>query len=174
MQTSVRPQLLIWAALGLTLAAAVCFSRGWLAAGLAALLISTPLDTIASRLASIRLRPLAVRLYSRLALWPAAGIALLALGWWEMHAGKGWGALLSAVVTIAFAEAARIEKGGYSGDGDIWLFSRRNAIFAAIPFAIAGSWTAYLVGTGLYAAVSFFILQRVRHRPNPSPELTRS
>ena len=69
------------------------------------------------------------------------------------------------------SEAARIEKGGYSGDGDIWLFSRRNAIFSAIPFALAGSWTGYLIFMLIYAAISFFVVQHVRHL---GPELTRS
>jgi hypothetical protein len=165
MATAIRPAWLVWTALALTISAAICFTRGWLAAALTLLVISTPLDTVAGRLASIRLRPLATRLYSRLALWPAAGIALLALGWWEVHAGKGWGALLAAAATVAFAEAARIEKAAIPGHGDIWLFSRRNAIFAAIPFAVLGVWTAYLLTMLAYAAASFFIVQHVRHLP---------
>jgi hypothetical protein len=127
-------------------------------------LASTPLDTVASRLASIRLRPLGIRMPSRLALWPAAGIALLALGWWEMGGTGNWGSLLAAATTIAFAEAARIEKASLPGESDIWLFSRRNAVFAAIPFALAGGWTAYLLAMLVYAAASFFIVQNVRHR----------
>jgi hypothetical protein len=88
---------------------------------------------------------------------------LFALGWWEARHGTGWGALVSASATIAFAQAARIEKAGLPADGELWLFSRRSAIFAAIPFAIAGSWTSYLVALLAYAAASFFIVQRVRH-----------
>ena len=171
METKVRPGWLIWAALGLTLGAALCFTRGWLGAGLAMLLLSSPLDIVASRLATLRLRPLATRLYSRLALWPAAGIALLALGWWQMRHGTGWGALVAAAAAIAFAEAMRIEKVGLPHDGEVWLFSRRNAIFAAIPFAIAGAWTSYLVALLIYAAASFFLVQHVRHSAG---ELTRS
>lgn len=163
METKVRPQWLVWAALGLTIAAAVCFLRGWLGAGLGLLLASTPLDTVASRLASIRLRPLGIRMLSRLALWPAAGVALLALGWWEMHGRSEWGCLLAAATTIALAEAARIEKASLPGEGDIWLFSRRNAIFAAIPFALTGAWVSYLLAMLVYAAASFFIVQHVRH-----------
>jgi hypothetical protein len=164
METKVRPAWLVWAALGLTLAAAGCFLRGWLGAGLGLLLASTPLDTVASRLASIRLRPLGIRMLSRLALWPAAGVALLALGWWEMHGRSEWGCLLAAAATIAFAEAARIEKASLPGEGDMWLFSRRNAIFAAIPFALVGAWAPYLLAILVYAAASFFIVQHVRHR----------
>ena len=169
-RTAVRPIWLIWAALALTLGGAFCFSRGWLGAGLILLLLSTPLDLIASRLATLRLRPLAVRILSRTALWPAAGIAALALGWWETRHVSGWGALVTALAAIAFAEGARIERAGLP-EGELWLFSRRSGIALAIPFALAGAWTSYLVGLLAYAAISFFIIQHVRHQP---PELTGS
>src|SRR6185503_9389061 len=124
METAVRPLWLIWATLAMTIAGAFCFTRGWLGIGLVLLIVSTPLDLIASRLASLRLRPLPVRMLSRLALWPAAGLAVLALGLWEARHGSGWGALICALTTCAFAEAARIEKAGMQ-DGELWLFSRR-------------------------------------------------
>ena len=165
METRVRPSWLMWGSLVLTLIGAFCFVRGWLGAGLIALGLSTPLDLIASRLASLRLKPLPARMLSRLALWPAAGIALLALGTWEMRHVSGWGALVSAAATAAFADAARIERTAIP-DGEVWLFSRRSAIALAIPFAFAGAWTAYLVVLLVYAAVSFFIIQNVRHQPS--------
>jgi hypothetical protein len=165
MESGVRPTWLMWAAVALTLGGAFCFTRGWLGAGLALLVASTPLDLIASRLASLRLKPLPVRMWSRLALWPAAGVALLALGWWEMRHVSGWGALVSALAAVALAEAARIERSGMQ-DGEIWLISRRSAIFAAIPFAILGAWTSYLIALLAYATVSFFIIQHVRHQPS--------
>jgi hypothetical protein len=166
METPVRPLWLIWAALALTLGAAVCFTRGWLGAGLVLLLLSTPLDLIAARLATIRMKPLALRLLSRLALWPAGGLALLAIGLWEMRHGTGWGSFVAAAAACAFAEAARIEKTAMPPGGDLWLLSRRNGIFLAIPFALGGVWTAYLLSMLLYAAISFFIVQRVRHLPS--------
>jgi hypothetical protein len=98
-----------------------------------------------------------------LALDPLAAVALLALAWWEMRGGHGWGALVSAAAAIAFAEAARTEKLGFPPDSDLWLWSRRSAIFLAIPFAISGAWTAYLVAMLIYATVSFFVIQRARH-----------
>ncbi|MFL6753127.1 MAG: hypothetical protein ACJ8D5_04340 [Sphingomicrobium sp.] len=162
LETPARPRWLVWAALALTLGAAVAFTRGWLGIGLGLLIVSAPLDLVGARLAALRLRPLPSRMPSRLALWPAGGLALLALGWWEM-AVAGWGALLAAVATIAFAEAQRIEEGTVHVPGGHWLFSRRNAIFAAIPFAIAGAWTAYLVAVFIYACVSFYYTQHVRH-----------
>ncbi len=164
METSVKPGWLIWGALGLTLGGAVAFLSGWPITALVLLLLSTPLDLVAARLASLRLRPLPVRMWSRLALWPAAGLALAALGWWNMrYGGSNWGALLAAGGTVAFAEAARIEKAAMPPGGELWLFSRRNAIVAGIPFAAFGAWTAYLLGLLLYAAASFFIVQHVRH-----------
>lgn len=165
METAVRPAWLVWAALALTLAGAICFLRGWLGVGIGMLAASTPLDLVASRLATLRLRPLPAQTMTRRALWPAAGIALLALGWWEMRHGTGWGSFVTAVATLAFAEAARIERSAMPAGSELWLFSRRNAILAAIPFALAGSWTAYLLAMLAYAAVSFFIVQHVRHTP---------
>lgn len=170
METRARPAWLVWGALVLTLGGAACFSRGWLGVGLALLVISAPLDIIAGRLAAIRLKPLSKRAVSRALLWPAAGIALLALGWWESRHGNGWGALLAAVAAGAFAEAARIE--GIAGlPGELWVSSRRNFILLAIPFALLGAWTAYLVTLFVYAAASFFYLQHARRI---APELTRS
>ena len=166
METPVRPTWLVWAALGLTMGAAICFTRGWLGAGLVLMTISAPLDLIGARLAILRLKPFSARMWSRLALWPAAGIALLAIGLWEMRHGTGWGALVTAAAACAFAEAGRIEKSAMPPGGDQWLLSRRNSIFLAVPFAVAGVWTAYLVAMLVYAALSFFIVQRVRHHPS--------
>lgn len=162
MQQAVPPLWLMWAAAALTVIAAFCFGRGWLGAGLVLMLLGLPLDLIASRLAALRLRPLPVRLLSRQALWPAAGVALLAIGWWEMRNMSGWGALVTALAAGAFAEAARLERTGIP-DSELWLFSRRSAVVAAVPFALAGAWTSYLIGLLAYAAVSFFIIQHVRH-----------
>ena len=165
METAVRPTWLIFAALALTIGGAICFTRGWLGAGLVLLLLSTPLDLVAARLATLRLRPFAQRTWSRLALWPAGGLALLAIGLWEMRHGTGWGSFVTAAAACGFAEAMRIEKTTMPAGGDLWLLSRRNAIFLAVPFALGGVWTAYLLAVLAYAALSFFILQRVRHLP---------
>src|SRR4051794_23593043 len=163
METPLRPLWLVWGALALTLGGAFCFTRGWLGAGLVLLLLSTPLDLIAGRLASLRLKPLPIKMLSRSLLWPANGLALLAIGLWEMRHGPGWGALVAAAAGCGFAEAMRIEKASMPPGGDLWLFSRRNAVAFAIPFALGGVWTAYLLGILAYAAISFFIVQRVRH-----------
>lgn len=171
METQVRPWWLVWLALGLTLGATFCFVQGWLFAGLALLVASTPLDLIAARLANLRLRPLAAKMPSRRLLWPAAGLAAVALGWWEAQHGQGWAPLIAAISACAFAEAARIEKAVFPPGVEIWLVSRRGAIFSAIPFAVFGAWTAFLVVFWLYAGASFFIVQQAHHR---AKELTRS
>jgi hypothetical protein len=163
LETQVRPAWLLWAAIALTLGGAFCFTRGWLGAGLVLLILSTPLDLIARRLATLRMRPLPARALFGRALWPAAGVALLALGLWETRHGTGWGSSICAAATLAFAEAGRLEKAGLSLPGEPWLLSRRNAIFAAIPFALFGIWTAYLVLLFVYATVSFFYTQHLRH-----------
>ncbi len=164
MQSRIRPEWLVTAAMLVTLAAAFGFSRGWLWAGLGLLVLSTPLDLVAARLASLRLRPLAPGHWTRRLLWPAAGVALLALGWRLANHGAGWGALFAAVAVAAFAEAARIEEAGSTLPSQPALFSRRNAILLGIPFAIAGWWAAYLVVLAVYAATSLFVVQHFRHR----------
>jgi hypothetical protein len=163
MESRIRPEWLITGGLGFILGAAFCFSRGWLLPALGLMIASTPLDLVGVRLASLRLQPLPPGHFSSRLLWPAAGLALLALGWWSSNHGGGWGAFFAAVMTAAFAEAARIEKSGSEVPPQLWLFSRRNAIFAAVPFALAGWWVPYLAALAGYAAVSFFIVQHFRH-----------
>ena len=170
LETWVRPASLVQLALLLTLGSAVAFSQGWLWTGLAALLVTTPLDLIARRLAALRLKPMPVRMLSRRLLWPASGLALLALGWWQWGHGGGWGAMFAALTAAALAEAARIERGKLDVPGRVWLLSRRNAIIAALPFAAIGAWTTYLVLLAAYAGASFFLVQHLNH--GIAPELT--
>jgi hypothetical protein len=164
METRVRPEWLVNLALFLSIAAAFAFTRGWHWVALAMLVLSTPMDLVARRLATLRLKPLGQRILARRLLWPAAGVALLALGWWESRHGAGWGALFAAVTAAAFAQAARVERGQSEVPGQLWLFSRRNAIIGALAFAVPGAWTGLLVALAIYAAGSFFYLQHVHHR----------
>ena len=163
METSVRPAWLVQLALAMTVAAAFCFSRGWHWGSVALLVLATPLDLVAQRLAMLRLQPLSPSMLSRRLLWPAAGLALLALGWYEARHGSGWGAMMAALGAAAFAEAGRVERQGKNMPGGEWHFSRRSAIWLAIPFAIGGWWSLYLGLLAFYAATSFFITQHVRH-----------
>jgi hypothetical protein len=163
METGVRPGWLVQAGVVMTLAAAFCFSRGWHWGALALLLLSTPLDLVAQRLATLRLQPLSPTMLSRQLLWPAAGLALVALGWFEMNHGSGWGALMAALAAASFAEAGQVERAGRTIPGSKWHFSRRSAIWLALPFAIGGWWPAYIAFLSIYAAASFFIAQHFRH-----------
>jgi len=164
MESSIRAEWLLHGALALTLAAAFAFTRGWLWAGIAMLLLSTPLDLVAKRLGMLRLRPLRETALSGRLLWPAGGLALIALGWWEARDGGGWGAILAAAAACAFAEAYRIEKRHSEVPSPIFLFSRRNVILGALLFGIAGAWTGFLVAALVYAALSFFFVQFLAHR----------
>jgi len=166
-ETRVRPDNLLQAAVLLSVGATVAFATGWLWTGLLLLVVTTPLALIARRLAALRLKPMPPRSLTRRLLWPAAGAALVALGWWQAGHGSGWGALFAAVTAAALAEAARVESGKLEIPGGIWLLSRRNAILAALPFAAFGAWTAYLLALAVYAGVSFFLVQHINHRLAP-------
>jgi hypothetical protein len=163
-ESRVRPDMLVQAALLLSLGSVIAFATGWRWVGLVLLVLTTPLPMIARRLASLRLTPLPARSITKRLLWPAAGLALIALGWWQSGHGSGWGALAAALAGAAFAEAARVEREKLEFTGEIWLLSRRNAIVAALPFAAFGAWTAYLVALAVYAGASFFVVQHVNHR----------
>ncbi|MEO5809364.1 MAG: hypothetical protein ABIR51_04790, partial [Sphingomicrobium sp.] len=128
------------------------------------LVVALPLDLVARRIGLLRLRPLSPGMWSMKALWPAAGLALLALGWFTARHGGGWGATVAALTAAAFAQAMLLERGAAEVPGRLWLFSRRSAVVAAIPFALTGSWNLYLALLACYAAVSFFLVQHVRHR----------
>ena len=169
METGVRPAWLVMAALTMTVAGAFCFSRGWHLAALALLILSTPFDLVAQRLATLRLRPLSPTMVSRRLLWPAGGLAMLALGWFEARHGSGWGAMMAALAATAFGEAGRIERNGRRPPAIEWHFARRNAIWLALPFAVGGWWNSYLAVVAIYAATSFFIVQHFRHTVDIGP-----
>ena len=163
MGTTVRPAWLLGTALLLLLGAALLFTRGEPGWALGLALLASPLDRLAERLATLRLQPLPrSSLLKRLA-YPAFGLTLLALGWFEARHGGGWGALVATLATLAFAEATRVEKGGRDLPVELWLFGPRPAVFLAIPFAIAGWWSALCVVLAVYAAVSFFLVQHLVH-----------
>jgi hypothetical protein len=165
MRSPVRPSWLVAGALVLTLVAALGFTRGWHWASLALLLIASPLDLISERLAQLRLQPLPSTLLARRLLWPAGGLALLGLGWFESRHGGGWGAFACSIACAAFAEAHRLEGIGRANPPfDAWLFGWRSAIIAAVPFAVMGWWTGLIAFLAVYAAGSFFLVQHWVHR----------
>jgi hypothetical protein len=165
MRSPVRPRWLVTGALLLTLAAALSFTRGWHWQALAMLLIASPLDLVAERLGQLRMQPLPTGLLARRLLWPAGGLALLGLGWFEARHGGGWGAMVSALAAAAFAEAKRLEGLGRPPPPfETWLFGWRPAVLSALPFAVLGWWSAIPALLALYAAASFFLVQHWIHR----------
>jgi hypothetical protein len=164
METRLRPEWLVFAAMIMLFAAAFGFSRGWLWQSYVVMLLSTPLDLVAQRLAALRLRPMVASLWTQRMLWPAAGLCLIAIGWVLTRNWGEWGPFALAVSAAAFAQAGRTERAGFDFPLERWLFSRRNAILAAGPFVVAGWWGALLTALLLYAGASFFITQHFRHR----------
>ena len=167
MHSPVRPSWLVIAALAMIVAAAVCFSQGWAWPALVLLLLASPLELVAERLGQLRLQPLASASLARRLLWPASGVALIALGWWEAVHGSGWGALVAALGAAAFGEAQRNEAAGPNPPPfETWLFSWRSATLVALPFAALGAWDVLLAALAVYAMASFFLVQHWVHRPN--------
>ena len=164
METGVRPIWLLHLTLALTLGAAFAFTRGWLWAAVVMLLLSTPLDLVARRLGILRLRPIPPNSFSQLLLWPAAGLALIALSWWVTRHGGGWGAFACAVCAAAFGQAYQLERAHTEISLPPWLVSRRNAILLLALFAIGSAWTGFLIAVLAYAAISFFFVQYLVHR----------
>lgn len=164
MRSPVRPEWLIQGALAMVVTAAFLFTRGYGWVALALLLLSTPLEIIAERLSTLRMQPLAAGMLSRRLLWPAAGLALLSLSWFESRHGGGWGALVAGLSAAAFAQAMRTERHGRDIPGEHWLFGYRPAVFSVVPFAAMGWWSAALALLAFYAAASFFVVQHVVHR----------
>jgi CheY-like chemotaxis protein len=168
--SGIRPDTLVTIALTLTLAAALLFTRGWLGTAAVLLFVAAPLDLIAERLASLRLQPLPRRLLATRLLWPAAGAALLGLGWYRFAHDGTWGSLLAAATTAAFAQALGVERSGRTLEGEQWLFDRRSAMVLTLPFAGLAFglgtplWDMLLLVLAVYAALSFFIVQHVVHR----------
>ena len=154
METSVRPVWLIWAALAFTIAAGVCCLKGWLGAALVLMLLTAPLDIVATRLATLRLRPLSSRLMSRASLArPRASRSWRSPGGRRTtgRAGARWSRRLNASPSRS---GANREGRLPAGRGSVALFApkrdrRRDSVRSR------GVWTAYLVGLLLYASVLF-------------------
>jgi hypothetical protein len=163
METGIRAEWLLYATLALTVAAAFSFTRGWLWPAVAMLILSMPLDLVARRLGILRLRPIPPKTYAQLLLWPAGGLAIIALGWWVSRHGGGWGAFACAISAAAFAQAYQVERSHTQVVLPPWLVSRRNAILLLALCAIGGAWTGFLVAALLYAAISFFFVQYLVH-----------
>lgn len=165
MPTSVTPGWLDITAAALTGLAALLFAQGWLWAGLVLVLVSTPLDGAAERLAALRLQPRRGLGWWSYILPALAAAALVALAW-ALGRTAGWGCLALAATTLAFLLALRGETGaGMPASARFFLAERKGMAWLMLPFAAAGLWVTGLGALAGYAAGSFFWAQRQVHRP---------
>ena len=163
------PRTIGLAAVALTAFGAGAFVWHFLWAGLLLLLLATPLDGIADRLARLRLEDgIGESWWSHL-LPALAGAALLALGA-SLGRGYGWGAVLLAAATVLFLLAERFEVEGRRPRGLTFLAERKGMTWLMLPFAAAGLWLAGLFALFAYAVGSFFWAQHAVHSDPPVPD----
>lgn len=151
------------AAAVLTALGALAFAydlRWW---GLVPLLLATPLEGVAGRLARLRLQRAGSAPWWRLLLPVFSGAALVALGR-SLMPDHGWGMLLLAAMTIAFLIALDHEMKGKKVSSAILLADRKSLVFLMLPFAILGLWGPGVALLFAYAAGSFFWAQYHVHR----------
>jgi hypothetical protein len=164
MPTAATPNQLWLASLGLGAISALAFSRGWLLTGLLLFLLSTPLGGIAERLGRLRMDggPRSDGWLSRVHPMIAAA-ALLALAY-ALSPERGWGTIVLAVSAIAFLIALDGEMRREPPESGIFLAEPKGMAWLLLPFAAAGQWVTGLAALALYAAGSFFWVQRFEHR----------
>ncbi len=153
------PDQLWLAGLGLGTVSALAFSKGWLWTGLLLFLLSTPIAGIAERLGRLRMDG---RRHDNwfgrlLPLVGAAALLALAYALWPRH---GWGTVALAVSAIAFLIALDGEVRREASPNQIFLAEPKGMAWLMLPFAAAGQWTLGLGVLALYAAGSFFWVQR--------------
>jgi hypothetical protein len=166
---TVTPAAIGIAAMAFTALGAAAFVWHHLWIGLLLLLLATPLDGIADRLARLRLEEGVGHSWWSHLLPAFAAAALLALG---LSFGRfhHWGSILLAVAILLFLLAQKFEIEGRAPRGLIFLAERKGMTWLMLPFAIAGLWLAGLFALFGYAAASFFWAQRSVHAPEP-PEV---
>ena len=163
MTSVVMPSWLRLLAVVLTASAAVLFARGWVWSGAILMLLSTPLDDIADRLAVLRMQSRGEGSWASHLLPAAASAALLALAY-ALTGKLGWGCLILAAATLIFVASAWIEVGEREIDGMIFLAERKGMIWLMVPFGVTGNWLGGLFALFFYAAGSMLWAQRQVHR----------
>lgn len=165
MPTRAAPLHLDLAAAFLTALGALSFARDILWLGLLLLILATPLDGIAERLARLRMQESRAGGWRQKLLLLLSGAAFLALGISLARNGGDWGTIVTVVTTIAFLLALRFELPPRGVRGQIFLAERKGMAWLLVPFAATGLWTIGLVMLLVYAAGSFFWTQRAVRRP---------
>lgn len=169
MGSRISPQVIGFAAAALGALAAASFYVHWYRIGLAGLLLATPLEGIARRLARLRMQD-----GIRLSWWAYlvqlfGGASLVILGY-DLAITQGWGMVLLACLILVFLVALGIETGGKRVRGAMLLAERKGLIWLMLPFAALGQWQAGLAALFAYCGASFFWAQREVHTAPPPPQ----
>ena len=162
MPSALTPIWLYLAAGVVTGLGAILFAGGWLWLGAVMLLLASPLDGIAERLAALRLEPGGEGSWPARALPFLAGGALLALSY-ALIETRGWGCVAVAAATIAFLWALSRELGRRRLPERLFFAERKGMSWAMLPFVITGAWATGLIVLAAYAAASFFWAQAAVH-----------
>jgi hypothetical protein len=163
MSSSVTPGWLYIAAVTMVGLGGLMFAKGWLAAGMVILILSTPLDGAAERLSKLRKEGRVPPDWWGYTLPLVAALTLTALGW-HLTELRGWGCMVLVAAIVAFMLALRFESSGRKVEGEIWLAEPKGMIWILLPFAVGGAWAWALTALACYAAGSFFWAQRQVHR----------
>lgn len=157
-------------AAGLLLALAVgAFATGWLWLGMLLLLLATPLDGVADRLAALRMQMTEDPSWWSYVAPILASAAFLALAW-TLSKTNGWGCLALAGTILTILLALRLEMEGREVKPRLWLAEPKGMIWMLLPFAATNSWVVGLTTLAGYAAASFFWVQHRVHRPISAPQ----
>jgi hypothetical protein len=145
------------------------FAWGWFWAGLGLMLVATPLDGIANRLAKLRMQDSVRQSWWSylLPLFTGAGLVGLSYG---VAATHGWGMILLAFTTLAFLMALAVETGRRRPRFAMFLAERKGLVWLMLPFAAFGLWYAGIAALCAYAATSFFWAQSQTHAALPAPQ----
>src|SRR3546814_17031137 len=129
----VSPGALYFLGAALTGLGAYLFARDWIWAGALLLLLATPLDGIADRLAALRLQARPGRGWWRFLLPALSGAALGTLSL-SLSQTRGWGCLALAATTLAFLVALDGDARGREVPGQAALAPRKGRPRAMLPF----------------------------------------
>ena len=159
MSATITPGAIYFLGAAMTGLGAYLFARDWIWAGALLLLLATPLDGIADRLAALRLLPRPGRVWWRFLLPGLSGVALGTLSL-SLSETRGWGCLALAATALAFLVALDREARGRELPGQSALAERKGMTWLMLPFGLAGYWAIGLAALAAYAAGSFFWAQR--------------